>query len=468
MKYDNKFLSALLRQDFSSFIGKVFHTINPGAKYYHNWHIDLIAAYLEEVRKGNIKRLIINIPPRTLKSVCVSVAWPAWLLGQNSALRVIVSSYSGMLSVKHSLDCKLIITSSWYRRLFPKTIISSRHNQKSKFLTDQNGFRFASSVGGSVTGEGGDILIIDDPHNPTQINSVKIRNKAIEWFEQTFVTRLNDKNTGEIVLVMQRLHEQDLAGHLLAGNGWDVLKIPAIAPENLEYRIHNKYYYFKQNELLNCRQDNHELLNKMEAEIGVRNFSAQYLQLPLSDSYNLLSGDDISYYYKLPDKIDYYVISWDTAIKISDQADYTVGTVWAVEAEIFYLVNLIRQKLTYPMLKEEIQKQQERYKPKHLLIEDKASGQQIIQDLKLEGYNNIQPIKTRTDKVTRFASVVPIFQSGKVLIANKSGYKTTLLKELTSFPGSKHDDIVDSVSQFLNFMKEVKTPVQPRVRFLMR
>jgi hypothetical protein len=235
MKCNKQFLEAVLRQDFSSFIGKVFHTINPGAEYQANWHIDLIADHLEAVQNGSIKRLIINMPPRALKSVCVSVAWPAWLLGHDPSKRIMAASYSSVLSIKHSLDCRLVLSSKWYRDLFPNTVLSKKHNQKSKFLTSENGFRFATSVGGSATGEGGDILIIDDPHNPTQINLFKARNKVIEWFEQTFVTRLNNKSKGAIVLVMQRLHLDDLSAHLISGGGWKVLKIPALAAESKMY-----------------------------------------------------------------------------------------------------------------------------------------------------------------------------------------------------------------------------------------
>ena len=170
---NKKLLSAILRNNLPCFIHKSFQTINPNCHYDHNWHIDLICDYLNEVEKGNIKRLIINIPPRTLKSVCITVAWPAWLLGQNSKLRIIAASYAQNISIKHSLDCRFIIESEWYKNIFPNTLISKKENRKSKFITTDFGMRFATSVGGSVTGEGGDILILDDPHNPNQINSKK-------------------------------------------------------------------------------------------------------------------------------------------------------------------------------------------------------------------------------------------------------------------------------------------------------
>ncbi|WP_341789344.1 hypothetical protein [Rickettsia endosymbiont of Polydrusus tereticollis] len=191
MAYSKELLNAVLRQDFHSFIIKVFNTINPGIEYRLNWHTELISDYLLAVQNGDINRLIINVPPRSLKSVCVSVAWSAWILGHDPTKRIMTASYSQILSIKHSLDCRFVLSTDWYRQLFPDTILSKEHNQKSKFLTTANGFRFATSVGGSATGEGGDILIIDDPHNPSQINSYKMRKKVIEWFEQVFVTRLN-------------------------------------------------------------------------------------------------------------------------------------------------------------------------------------------------------------------------------------------------------------------------------------
>ena len=167
----------ILKNDLATFIHKTFNTVNHGVKYNHNWHIDLLAEYLKEVNAGNIKRLIINIPPRSLKSVCVSVAFPAWLLGNKPNSRIIVASYSELLSLKHSTDCRLVVSSKWFANTFPDFKLDDRQNEKHKFATTQNGYRFATSVGGSLTGEGGDVLIVDDPHNPQQVMSDKYRLK---------------------------------------------------------------------------------------------------------------------------------------------------------------------------------------------------------------------------------------------------------------------------------------------------
>ncbi|MDR0774154.1 MAG: phage terminase large subunit [Rickettsia sp.] len=465
MTYPKKLLHAILRQDFNSFINKVFNTINPGIEYQANWHIELIAEYLQAVQKGDIKRLIINMPPRSLKSVCIGVAWPAWILGHDPTKRIMSASYSQVLSVKHSLDCRFVLTSDWYSQVFPKTVLSKKHNQKSKFMTKDNGFRFATSVGGSATGDGGDILIIDDPHNPSQINSPKMRKRVVEWFEQTFVTRLNNKNTGAIVLVMQRLHEEDLSGHLLLNsNSWHHLKIPAMAKRDQVYSIKNYKYQYVKGDILHGFRDNPEYLIKLEQEIGIHNYAAQYLQEPIANNCILLNMEDISFYESLHSIFDYFVQSWDTAIKISENADYSVCTSWGILDKRYYLVSMFRQKLTYPELKSQVEKLAKKYCPRYILIEDKASGQQVIQDLRLDGVVNIVAIKPKLDKITRFSSVLTLFQSSAVALPKQSAFNTTLLNELLSFPHCKNDDIVDSVSQFLNFIKKQSNKATVRIR----
>jgi predicted phage terminase large subunit-like protein len=456
-------LPVILRQDFVCFILKVFHTINPSIKYKHNWHIETIAEYLENAKNGDIKRLLINMPPRWLKSLCISVAFPAWILGHDPSKRVIVASYSNILSIKHSLDCKLVIESDWYQNIFPNTIISSRHNQKSKFLTTQNGFRFATSVGGSLTGEGGDYLIVDDPHNPVQANSQKYRDKTIDWFEQTFITRLNDKSKGSIIVVMQRLHNKDLSNHLLLQNSWKHLMIPVISNQDIAFGK----FQFKQGDILNEAIDSYDELQKFEKEMGIKNYQAQYMQSPLPDNNSILSHEDLLFYvYQDNMHFEYFVQSWDTAIKVSDKSDYSVCSCWGIIENKYYLVDLIRKKMTYPELKLQIQKLHAKYNPKWILIEDKASGQSVIQDLKQEGFSNIYGIKPQFDKITRFASCSPIFQKGRVLIPDNLSLKNILLNELLSFPSSKHDDIVDSCSQFINFMKTKNQSVTTRIRTL--
>lgn len=454
MNNDRRILKALLRQDLASFIAKVFAHINPGIPYEHNWHIDLLADYLTAAYRGEIKRLIINIPPRSLKSVCVSVAWPAWVLGQDATKRIMAASYSQSLSIKHSLDCRSILLADWYRELFPQTILSKKHNQKSKYLTTAHGFRLATSIGGMATGEGGDILLIDDPHNPSQINSPTRRKNVIEWYEQTFSSRLNNKHKGIIVLVMQRLHKGDLSGYLL-GQGrvnWDLLRLPVCNEGETRQFAYGSYQYLA-GEVLHLGRYNEAILRQVEEEMGSANFAAQYMQEPILENISLISAADLSYYNALPEQMEEVIASWDTAIKVTADSDYSVGTIWGIASGSYYLLYMLRAKMSYPELKANISKLAKRFNASKILIEDQASGQSLIQDLRAENYGNIIAIKPKLDKITRVSAVLGVLQSGMVKFPEKASYLQVLKNELTNFPHGKHDDIVDSISQFLNYVK---------------
>ncbi|MDG1287766.1 MAG: hypothetical protein P8P30_09435 [Rickettsiales bacterium] len=226
----------LLQSDFSSFIQQSFATVSNAKQYQHNWHIDLISSKLEQCRKGEIKRLIINIPPRNLKSICASVAFPAWLLGHNPRTEIICASYGQELSQKHAMDTRNVMQSHWYHQLFA-TRLDKRKTAIEDFMTTKGGVRMATSVGGALTGRGGDFLIIDDPLKPTEAVSEAQRKHVNEWYDGTLYSRLNDKVNGCIIIIMQRLHEDDLVGHVLEQEGWEVVSLPAICetPEELSY-----------------------------------------------------------------------------------------------------------------------------------------------------------------------------------------------------------------------------------------
>lgn len=226
--------------DMRAFLVRVFETLHPGKRMLSNWHLDLMIEYLAAVERGDVGRLIVNLPPRSLKSICINVAWPAWLLGRSPNKRIIAVSYNQRLSEKHSIDCRTVMQSDWYKEMFPDTILARGMNRTSRFCTTQGGFRFATSTGGTLTGEGADIIIIDDPTSAADVFSRRRRVKAYEWFRSCLLSRLNDSENGRIVLVMQRLHPEDLTGMLLKSEShdlWKVLRIPAIATRNYTFSL---------------------------------------------------------------------------------------------------------------------------------------------------------------------------------------------------------------------------------------
>src|SRR5262249_38777894 len=208
-----------------------FETLCPGETYQENWHLDALAYHLAPAASGRRIRLMINLPPRSLKSIAASVALPAWLLGHDPSCRIIAASYSEELARKHSRDCRIVIESDWYRRVFPATRLSRRKNTETEITTSHHGFRLATSIGGTLTGRGGNVLIIDDPIKPADAESETERRRVNDWYDKTLFSRLDDKQAGAIIVVMQRLHEDDLTGYLMEKEEFDVLTLPVIAIE---------------------------------------------------------------------------------------------------------------------------------------------------------------------------------------------------------------------------------------------
>lgn len=208
-------LDEACRQDFTSFIHRCFDLLTPGRRFSPNWHIEALAFRLEQVRLGKIRRLIINMPPRSLKSIVTSVAFPAFVLGHDPTRRLIVASYGSELAVKHANDFRVILNSAGLKSMFPGTRISPKKNTESEVVTTRGGYRLATSVDGTLTGRGGDIIIVDDPLKPSDALSDSKREHVNEWYRNTLLTRLDDKVNGAIVIVMQRLHVDDLCGTLL-------------------------------------------------------------------------------------------------------------------------------------------------------------------------------------------------------------------------------------------------------------
>ena len=276
---------AVLRSDFTAFIERSFHELNPATRFLPNWHIEVIATELEACRRGETQRLIINVPPRSLKSHCASIAFPAWLLGHDPSSQIIVASYAQDLANKLSSDCRALFASSFYRNLFP-TRLSPQRQAVQEFVTTRQGFRLSTSVGGVLTGRGADFIIIDDPLKPDEALSETQRKAVNGWFDHTLYSRLNNKKDGCIILIMQRLHEDDLVGHALGVEPWKVIRFPAIAEEDEIHVIQSscgtrpRRFERRAGEALHSEREPLEVLNRLREALGEYNFSGQYQQAP--------------------------------------------------------------------------------------------------------------------------------------------------------------------------------------------
>ncbi len=463
----------------------------PGCEYNNYRYIKVIADRLEAASAGEVKRIIFNMPPRSMKSLCASVAWPAWILGNQPTARIIVASYSRLLSEKHSLDTRCIMQSSWYRKLFPEVELSKDQNTKYKFQTVQRGYRIATSVEGTLTGEGGDFIIVDDPLSSAQALSETLRKRATNWFDQTLVTRLNDRKKGIIVLVMHRLHQEDLTGYLLSKpkNIWHHICLPIIA-ENKEITysikkpalpvpviqvtinerigwLYNKpasriapariLYSREEGQLLYPLYGGKEEIEMIKVELGSYAFAAQYQQNPLPLSSGIIKREWLKRYRNFPDSLSYVTQSWDTAVSTSDASNFSVCTTWAKIDNKFYLLDVYRAKLEYPKLKEQVLSLAARWTPHAILIEAKTSGQQLVQELKTNSDLPIIEIVPHDDKLTRFHLIVPTIESGKVFLPHQAVWLSDFEYEILMFPETRHDDQVDSTVQYLQWVRKTNT-----------
>lgn len=363
------------------------------------------------------------------------------------------ASYSSALSLKHSLDCRRVITAPWYQALFPEVKLSRDQNQKHKFMTTERGFRFATSVGGTITGEGGNFLIIDDPLNSAQGMNKHWREHANNWFDHTFASRLNDKHNGVIILVMQRLHQHDLTGHLLAKGGWQHLCLPAVAPANAIYKFGKTYKKVKAGDLLHPGRENAALIERAKIELGSAAFSAQYLQQPLPEEGAMLRPWWFGRYKIPPTVYDRRVQSWDTAIKSGKQHDASVCLTFAERSGEIYLLDAAVLRSEYPDLKRAFYALAEQWKPNVILLEDKGSGQQLLQDVRRETLLPVVAFNPKTDKVTRFAAITAIIESGRVFLPEQAPWLADFESELFAFPGGAHDDQVDALTQYLDWLR---------------
>ena len=450
--------------DFHNFVQMCFYTINPSTEFKDNWHIKLISEYLSACEKGEIKRLIINMPPRSLKSLLVTVAWPAWLLGKDPSRRIIASSYSQYLSLKHSMDSRLIMNSDWYQEIFPEVEFARGQNEKFKFVTTKRGYRLATSSDGSVTGEGGNFLVVDDPIKPSHIHSKISREHTINWFEQTFATRADDKKKSAFVVVMQRLHEDDLSGYLLKKGNWIHLNIPAIAEEKSVIKFGKFEKIREPGDIIHEGREGKTELERAKIELGSYGFSAQYQQKPVPLRGGIIKSDWLKRYKAPPDNAE-IIQSWDTAISSSEKSDFSVCTTWAETKAGYYLLDVFRKQVEYTELKHNVINLAEKWQPKAVLIENKSSGQSLYQDLKRETKLPLIPIIPTKDKVTRMASVSPFFEAGRVFLPEVAKWLMDYEMEILAFPSVSNDDQVDSTSQFLNWTK-TKPQGEYRVRVL--
>ncbi len=423
--------------------------IEPSRPLIVTWAFDCILEHLEAVDAGQITRLLINVPPRHLKSILVSIMWPTCSWTATPWMRWIFASYSGNLSTKHSLDRRRIIESPWYQKEWGDMChLEEDQNQKTQYQNTQRGAMFATSVGGSITGQGGDREVIDDLINPEDAESKPVRESSIDFYKRTLLSRLDDKKTGAIVAVEQRTHKSDLSGTLIREGGWTHVKIPAIAPARIvvKFPLSGRELVRAEGSVICEEREDKATLDKLKIAMGSRAFSAQYQQEPVSADSGYFHVDWWKFY--KPSALPTVIRScraWDTAVKTGQENDFTCGCLIHL-CENGYYVNehFFKARIKYPELKARI-KMEAAARPAEIEpIEDASAGASVIQDLQRETALPIIPFLSVKDKVTRASIVSPLVEAGKVFLPEGAPWVADFIDACASFPDVEHDDDIDA------------------------
>jgi predicted phage terminase large subunit-like protein len=464
-------VAELAERRLSRFIREAWPVVEPAATYEHNWHIDAICEKLEAVTDFEIPKLVINIPPRHMKSLAVSVFWPAWVWIRAPWRRFLYASYAEKLSIKHSVLTRRVLQSPWYQaRWGERFSLASDQNVKTKFETDEGGMRLATSVGGVGTGEGGDYLVVDDPHNVNEAESERKREGVIDWWDGAMSTRVNNPLESARVLIMQRVHEEDLAGHLIE-QGWEVLCLPA------EYEPSHPFIWpddprTEEGELLWGDRFNDEWIADQHKALGSYRYAGQFQQRPSAAEGGILKKHWWRYYKPMAwPQIRDVQQSIDCAFKDLDDSDYVSVQLWARDQAVKYLLAQIRARLDITGTLAAVRALTawatvHGFLGNHAkLVEDKANGTAVIQVLRRE-IPGLIPVEPQGGKEARAHAAAPEVQSGNVYLpediipcpidpgdedVDGDRWQATpteaFVHEAGTFPRGANDDQVDAFSQ---------------------
>ena len=469
----------------AEFVRQAWPVCEPDTDLIWNWHLDAKCEHLEALARGEIRRLLINEPPGHMKSLIVSVLWPAWMWLKRPSWRSIFSSYAMDLAVRDSVRCRDLIESDWYQSAFrPAWRLSTSQNLKSWFVNSAGGTRFSTSVGSRATGFRGDCVVVDDPINATDAPSKLAREAAIRWWDRTMSSRLNDPRTGARVIVGQRLHAEDLTGHVLKRGGYEHLCLSTeYEPERrCSTSIGWRDPRAERGELLFPGLFTPEVVAEAKADLGSDGFAAQHQQRPAAAEGSIfkrrwwrfwlpagakappVTGLDDGTLHEcetvvLPESFDEVAQSWDMTFKDTTGSDFVCGGVWGRLKAERYLLDAVHDRLSFTATCRAVVGMHEKWpQARRKLVEDKANGPAVISQLK-STVPGLIPIEPEGGKISRANAVSPLCEAGNVILPHPMLMKWVgeMITETADFPFSPNDDWVDMLTQMLNHWAAKKT-----------
>jgi len=443
----------LAARGLREFVRQAWPVVEPATEFVSGWHLDAICEHLEAVTRGQIHRLLISVPPRHMKSLAVSVFWPCWEWITHPERRWLFCSYAAGLAIRDSVKCRRMVESPWYRRRWlDRFVLTSDQNEKSRFENDKAGYRIAIGVGGAATGEGGDRVVVDDPHNVREAESEIVRQSVLDWWDQVMSTRLNDPKRGAMVIVMQRVHENDLAGHVLQQGGYEELKLPAEYEGSQQVTsIGWRDPRTEPGELLWPERFGQEEVEALKRTMGSYAAAGQLQQRPAPAAGGILKRHWWKFYREAPRPCSEVIQSWDCAFKDTRTSDFVVGQVWGRHGADKYLLDQVRGRMDCPATIQAVKRLSEKWpQAQAKLVEDKANGPAVIATLKHEIVGLIA-VNPEGGKEVRAHAVSPQIEAGNVYLPDPTiaPWIGGFIDECAAFPNGAYDDQVDAMSQAL-------------------
>jgi predicted phage terminase large subunit-like protein len=443
-----------LRSDFAAFVRASWHVVEPAKPLIDNWHIDAIAIHLQAVAEGRIRNLMINIGPGYAKSIIASVMFSAWLWVRNPQTRIIAATYSASLSNRDSMRTRELVTSEWFQDVFAPKWSMVKVNED--FISNtESGSRLALSVGGKATGFRADGQIFDDLLNATDKHSEAARTSAREWAISTMSTRFNDMRIGWRVVIGQRLHEDDPYGSMLATGDYIHLCLPSEfeTKRACTTSIGWKDPRTEEGQLLFPELFNRAVLEQQKKDLGSYDYAGQHQQRPSPAEGGLFKRSWWRRFTKeeLP-SIEMVVISVDATFKEAGDVDYVAIHVYGFSGPRCFLLARRHERMGFTATKHSIRVLYDEFRPSAILVEDKANGSAIIEELSRE-IPGVIAINPEGGKIARAWAASPTVEAGGVYLPAHDFGAEEVIEEAAAFPNGRHDDDVDALTQALNWQR---------------
>jgi predicted phage terminase large subunit-like protein len=457
---ERKLLGIACKKDLETFLRLVFSLLEPGNKFIAARYLELLCAALMQVDARAVQRLVVNMPPRHLKSFVTSVVFPAWLLMRDPQTKIAFICHGDMLANDLASKCKRLVESDVYRQFAPQVQIRQDRDRRTDFEATQGGGVFAASIGSGITGRGFDHIILDDPIAAHDAQSEAERERVQQTFDNMVSSRLNDPARGTITVVQQRLHEADLSGYLLSKGGWESLSLPLVADEEKTYKFGNYEWRRPIGNILLPERFSETEIEKIRANNGEAIFATQWQQNPTSCRGELIKPEYLNQIESKPPSAARIFIAVDTAVKQTATSDYTVFLVIATDGTRHYVIDVMRERLDAVQMRDAALRLLQEHRVEKMLIEDSASGPGLHTMLAEAGLSSELRSVGGRNKEERLQKHLHAFVDGRIYVLQNQPWTVEFRNELVRFPIARHDDQVDALTLYLEYMFS-EAPTRP-------